>query len=332
MSEPTAGEVGQVDEVDADLAAQFEAIGRRAGAELRRPPPAGSLLAAERAARRHRMTTIGVVAAVGAVLVVGVVAGGLLLGGDGEDPVPATLPPSVPTTAVARAALDLAHDGPLDGVAVTPDGSLAVTLAVSDGPTPYVLTGWDLRTGAQRFRVTQSANSGPVLGMSADGATFAVRTNPDVERFLSTLDGSAAEPTDVVWSDPWLPVAGPDGRFRVELDESSADRSVRLLGPDVPGGVEVAQLDDDPVTAAFSGDGAHVAVLDGTSVAVWRTSDPARVAGFALPADAGVLGHLAMDAAGAIVLVAAGDQLLVRPVPTPVAPVTDARDSLGAPS
>jgi WD40 repeat protein len=317
----------EVEVLDDDVA-EFEALGRRAGAELRQSPPAGARLAAVRAARRHRRITAGAAGA-GVLLAVAIVGAGLLLGDETDEPTPATVPPTVVDRApVEPVALTLAHDGPLDGLVIAPDGSLAVTLAASDGPAPYVLTGWDLRTGAQRFAVAQSSNSGPVLGVSADGATFAVRTNPDVERFLSTADGSPAERADVTWSEPFLPVVSPDGRFRVELDATSADRSVRLVGPDLSGGVEVARLsDDEAVTAAFSGDGSLVAVLDGTSVTVWRTTDPARVAGFALPAEAGVLGHLEMDRTGSIVAVTAGDMLLVRPIPPTMEPVLPRGDT-----
>jgi WD40 repeat protein len=298
--------------------AEFEALGRRAGAELRQPPPPGAMRAAEHSARRRRSASG--VAIAGAVVVVVAAAAALVLGGgDAEEPLPVNVPPTVVDPApVAPQALDLVHDGLLDGVVVTPDGSVAITLAASGGASPYLLTAWDLRTGAKRFEVAQFDNAGPWLGVSGDGSVFAVRTNPEVVRHLSVADGSPVDPVEIIWSQFGSPVVSPDGVLRVEWGGTDP---VRLMGPSTSTVLLEGPVEGE-TASAFSGDGSHVAVVAGDALVVWRTVDAAPVASFRLPAGIGAADRVALDHTGSVVVASAGDRLVVRPVPTAPAPVS----------
>jgi WD40 repeat protein len=322
MSEPRIEPLTDDEEMGEELDTEFEALGRRAGAARRRPPPPGAMRAVEHSARRRR--TASGVAIAGAVVVVVAAAAALVLGvGDAEEPLPVTVPPTVVDPApVAPQALDLVHDGLLDGVVVTPDGSVAITLAASGVVSPYVVTGWDLRTGEQLFEVAQFDNDGPWLGMSSNGLVFAIRTNPDVVRFLSAADGAPVDPVDVIWTQFGSPVVSPDGALRVEWDGRDP---VRLVGSSMST-VLVEQPVEQPVeretVAAFSGDGSHVAVAAGDELVVWRTFDAAPVASFRLPAGIGPADRVALDHTGSVVVASVGDRLVVRPVPTAPAPDT----------
>ena len=279
------GADGATDDID-----EFERLGRRAADELRRPAPDDGLGVIARSARSRR--AVNVVA--GSVLAAGIVVATLVIAGRerSDDNVPATVPPTSPTTVAAVAAsteppvpthMEL-HSGLVADLDVSDDGDLVAT--GTDQGSVHV---YDAGTGATVINaVVPSGTPLIYVAISPDKSTVGALADDGVEYFWSIADGTPTNPFAIEWPDPDDRPSPPDG-IVLSPDGAIGVRLGRFTGAelvDVPANDTLHRLGTDGTayTAAFSPDGQLVAVKFDEVVRVWRLDPFEELPGFDLAA------------------------------------------------
>lgn len=256
----------QLDSLPSELDAEFERLGRRAGAELRMPPPDDGAGSIHLTARRRRVASMSATVAV----VLAVVVGGLIVVDryrhvDENRPVTVTPSPTFPSRVELRGHTDL-----VEAIDISADGRLVVTA----GDTTVRI--WDSFTGRELRKITaNTASSIIAVAFSADGRVVGAHHSDGHAEFWGVADGHAAASFRVAWDEPrYSPtdsgiVLSPDGKTKVKLGrftgaalfDATTGVRLHLLGS---GGIAYA--------GTFSRDGAIVAVRFDTSVRLWRVA------------------------------------------------------------
>jgi hypothetical protein len=267
---------------------EFERLGRRAADELRRPPPDDGFGLIARSARSRR--AVNVVA--GSVLATGILVATLVIAGRerSDDNVPATVPPTSPTTIAAVAAsteppvpthLEL-HSGLVADLDVSDDGDLVAT-----GTDQGSVRVYDAETGATVINaVVPSGTPLIYVAISPDKSAVAALADDGVEYFWSIADGTPTDPFAIEWPDPDDRPSPPDG-IVLSPDGAIGVRLGRFTGAeliDVPANDTLHRLGTNGTayTAAFSPDGRLVAVKFDEVVRVWRLDPFEELPGFDL--------------------------------------------------
>jgi WD40 repeat protein len=183
------------------------------------------------------------------------------------------------------------HVGEVTSVAVSPRGRLLLTTStdtaariwrLADAGLVTTLTGHTGRVFGGQF----SADGGSVLTWSADGTARLWRSNGDFTKAILAGPGGAVRSASI-----------GAGNTVVTL---SADRRARVWNvPIRPALVPVARFEGHPRAAAFSRDGARVAVTNGVDVDVRNTADGRPV----VQLRTGPVRHVAANADGSRVAV-----------------------------
>ena len=247
---------------------EFDRLGRRAGAELRLPPPDDGSGSIHRTARRRRVTTMS--ATVGVVLAV--VVGGLFAVDrnrhvDVNEPSTATT--LAPRAIPARVEFT-GHSGLVVALDISADGQTVVT---ADDTTLRV---WDSITGRQLREIRlDAASPTDAVAFSADGRSVGAHQLDRHAKFWVVGDGSLASPFPTPWDNPSYSGGGVSGGQVLSADGRMAVVLGRFTGAslvDAATGTQLHQLgaSGTAYAAAFSGDGAIVAVKFDRTVRLWR--------------------------------------------------------------
>lgn len=177
---------------------------------------------------------------------------------------------ALPAEAIARLGTTRwRHGNHVSSVAITPDGKIVASIGGD-----HVVRLWERETGKELLRVNLGDDSGfmPVLALSPDGKTLAVRTRQKVRLWefpgckeLKAVDSPETDLQGVVFS--------PDGKYLA----IGANETVLW---DLAGGKEVRRFKtfDLPGRAlAFSADGQRLATGDGACVRIWEVATGKRL-------------------------------------------------------
>ena len=195
-----------------------------------------------------------------------------------DDNLPATVPPTSPTTVAAVAAstepplpthMEL-HSGLVADLDVSDDGDLVATgtdqgsVRVYDAGTGAIVINAVVPSGTPLSYVAISPDKSAVGALAIDG----------VEYFWSIANGTPTDPFAIEWPDPDGSPSPPDG-IVLSPDGDVGVRLGRFTGAelvDVPANDTLHRLGTDGTayTAAFSPDGQLVAVKFDEVVRVWR--------------------------------------------------------------
>ena len=262
----------------AEELAEFERLGRRAGAELRRPPPAGGADSVVGTTSRRR------IAAVTTVVACAVITAGVVLVSRQRDVAPSpTIPVAASSTTTTTEAATSSTTTTVNakpqhielrghtGLVTAMDASSSASVVATGGEDGTVRA-WNPDTGEQLQSVTVTGKFIVDVEVSSDGSKFAAHQADGTSSYWNIADGGTIDAFPTRWdktggAPPTGSFPSPDGSTRVVTGTFSGASLV-----DASTGNEITAFPGSgrSYAAAWASDGSLVAVRFDGNVKVWR--------------------------------------------------------------